>query len=67
MTELCANGTDQEDEGETNEGPISPVDLSHAKFVEIKITKDRVWVNTEQGLMFRACRVRKIVVTDERE
>jgi hypothetical protein len=65
--ELCANSTDQEDEGETNEGTISPVDLSHAKFVEIKITKDCVWVNTERGLMFRAHRVEKIVVTDERE
>jgi hypothetical protein len=65
--ELCANSTDQEDEGETNEGAISPVDLSHAKFVEIKITKDCVWVNTERGLMFRASRVGKIVVTDERE
>jgi hypothetical protein len=68
-TELCANSTDQVDKGETNEGTMigSPVDLSHAKFVEIKITKDCVWVNTERGLMFRAYRVGKIVVTDERE
>ena len=67
--ELCANSTDREDEGETNEGTMigRPVDLSHAKFVEIKIAKDCVWVNTERGLMFRASRVGKILVTDERE
>jgi hypothetical protein len=53
-------------EGETNEGTISPVDLSHAKFVEIKITNDRVYVNTEHGMMFRAYRVGKIIVNDER-
>jgi hypothetical protein len=44
----------------------NPVDLAHAKFVEIKITKDTVWVNTERGLMFRANRVEKIIVQDER-
>ena len=32
----------------------SPVDLAQCKFVEIKITDDRVWVNTEHGMMFRA-------------
>jgi len=34
------------DESEMDEGTMigSPVDLSSAKFVEIKITKDRVWV-----------------------
>jgi hypothetical protein len=57
------------DESEMDEGTMigSPVDLSSAKFVEIKITKDRVWVNTERGLMFRADRVGKIIVQDERE
>jgi hypothetical protein len=57
------------DEGETDEGVMvgSPVDLSKPKFVEIKIAGDRVWVNTERGMMFRAYRVSKIVVTDERE
>jgi hypothetical protein len=44
----------------------NPVDLTHAKYVEIKITKDTVWVNTERGLMFRANRVEKIIVQDER-
>jgi hypothetical protein len=41
--------------GEPDEGVMvgSPVDLSQAKFVEIKIAGDRVWVNTERGLMFR--------------
>jgi len=39
----------------------SPVDL-----VEIKIAGDRVWVNTEHGMMFRAYRVGRIVVQDER-
>jgi hypothetical protein len=64
MTEDC-----EMDEGETDEGTMigSPVDLSKAQYVEIKITKDAVWVNTERGLMFRAYRVGKIVVTDERE
>jgi hypothetical protein len=44
----------------------SPVDLAQAKFVEIKIAGDRVWVNTEHGLAFRAYRVGKIIVQDER-
>ena len=44
----------------------SPVDLAQCKFVEIKITDDRVWVNTEHGMMFRAYRVGRIIVQDER-
>jgi hypothetical protein len=45
----------------------SPVDIAQRKFVEIKIAGDRVWVNTERGLMFRAYRVERIIVQDERE
>jgi hypothetical protein len=44
----------------------SPVDLSSARWVEIKITNDRVYVNTERGMMFRANRVGKVILQDER-
>jgi len=43
-----------------------PVDLSHAEYVEITITRDRVYVHTDRGLMFRAYRVGKITVKDNR-
>ena len=43
-----------------------PVDVSKADFVEITITRDRVYVHTDRGLMFRAHRVGKIVVKDNR-
>jgi len=43
-----------------------PVDLSRAEYVEITITRDRVYVHTDRGLMFRAHRVGKIVVKDNR-
>jgi hypothetical protein len=45
----------------------SPVDIAQCKFVEIKIAGDCVWVNTEHGMMFRAYRVGKIILQDERE
>ena len=43
-----------------------PVDLSHAEYVEITITRDRVYVHTDRGLMFRAHRVGRIMVRDNR-
>jgi hypothetical protein len=45
----------------------SPVELTQAKFVEIKITGDRVYVNTEHGTLFRAYRVERIILQDERD
>ena len=44
-----------------------PVDLTHADFVEITITADRVYVHTERGLAFRAYRVGNVIVDDQRE
>jgi hypothetical protein len=58
-------GDPEMDERTTMAG--SPVDLSSARYVEIKITKDRVYVNTEHGMMFRAYRVERIIVQDERD
>jgi hypothetical protein len=46
---------------------VMAVDLSSAKFVEVKITKDRVYVNTEHGMMFRAYGVERIILQDERD
>ena len=43
-----------------------PVDLTHADYVEVTITNDRVYLHTEQGMMFRAYRVGKIIVKDDR-
>ena len=45
----------------------SPVELTRADYVEIKITADRVYVHTENGMMFRAYRVGKLIVQDERD
>ena len=42
-------------------------DLHSAKFVKITIADDRVYVNTEHGLAFRAYHVENIIVKDERQ
>jgi hypothetical protein len=43
-----------------------PVDLSRPEYVEVTITRDRVYVHTERGLMFRAYKVGKIHIKDQR-
>ena len=43
-----------------------PIDLFTADFVEIKIIGNRVYIHTEDGLMFRAYRVGKIIIQDDR-
>jgi hypothetical protein len=51
---------------EANGMNTQPIDLFTADFVEIKIIGNRVYIHTEDGLMFRAYRVGKIIIQDDR-
>ena len=45
------------------------LDLREPKTVQIQISSDRktVWVNTEDGCVFRASRIQELVVDDQSE
>lgn len=43
-------------------------DVTAPEALEIRISKDgaRVWINTESGCQFRACRIKLLTLQDER-
>lgn len=44
------------------------IDLAKPKLIEILIREEgtSVWINGEEGCLFRACRIGKLVVNDDR-